>query len=338
MAHRKIRQHLTRLLNKLYAGALESLGLRKARPRVMNLGAGKIVTEGLESNLWTDFYHNAMTVTWPAFFGSLAAIFVLFNLLFAEIYNLGVAPIANAKPGSFSDLFFFSVETTSTVGYGDMHPQTMYGHMVATVENFFGLVSLAVMTGLVFSRFSRPRARLIFANNPVITIHNGAPTLMLRVANARNNFISDASAKLWIIRGVTSAEGRRSVTFLPMQLERSDNPVFALSWTLFHKIDADSPLHGMSAEDLVASDMNFALTINGLDETSAQVVHSRNRYSAQDLRVGHEFVDIIHVDEEGMRHMDYAKIHDTRPISAEIAFGSTSYIAPLPDEAAASDA
>jgi inward rectifier potassium channel len=194
------------------------------------------------------------------------------------------------------------------------------------------------MTGLVFSRFSRPRARLIFANNPVITIHNGVPTLMLRVANARNNFISDASAKLWVIRGVTSAEGRRSVSFYPMPLERSDNPIFALSWTLFHKIDADSPLHGMSAEDLLASDMNFAVTISGLDETSAQVVHARNRYSAQDLRVGHEFVDIIHVDEEGIRHMDYAKIHETRPVSAEVVFGPTSYLTALPDEAAASDA
>ena len=338
MAHRKIREHLKRLLNKLFARTLESFGLRKARPRVMNLGAGKIITEGLESNLWTDFYHNAMTVTWPAFFGSLAAIFILFNLMFAEIYNFGDAPIADAKPGSFADLFFFSVETTSTVGYGDMHPQTLYGHMVATVENFFGLVSLAVMTGLVFARFSRPRARLIFANNPVITIHNGVPTLMLRVANARNNFISDASAKLWVIRAVTSTEGRRSVSFQPMRLERSDNPVFALSWTLFHKIAADSPLHGMSAEDLLASDMNFAVTISGLDETSAQVVHSRNRYSAQDLRVGHEFVDIIHIDEEGVRHMDYAKIHETRPISAQAVFDLTSHLAPLPDEVAASDA
>jgi inward rectifier potassium channel len=280
----------------------------------MNLGAGKIITEGLENNLWTDFYHNAMTVTWPAFFGSLAAIFVLFNLLFAQIYNLGHDPIANAKPGSFSDLFFFSVETTSTVGYGDMHPQTMYGHLVATFENFFGLVSLAVMTGLVFARFSRPRARLIFASNPVIAVHNAAPTLMLRLANARNNFISDASAKLWVARGVSSAEGRRSVSFQPLRLERSENPVFALSWTLFHVIDRESPLYDMSAVDIAASDMNFVVTINGLDETSSQRVHARQSYAASDLRVGHEFVDIIRIDEDGLRHVDYAKIHDTRPV------------------------
>jgi inward rectifier potassium channel len=308
MADRKIRKHLRRLPARV------KLALRpnKPRSRVVNLGAGKIITEGLESNLWTDFYHNAMTVTWPAFFGSLAAIFVLFNLLFAQIYNFGDAPIANARPGSFSDLFFFSVETTSTVGYGDMHPQTMYSHVVATVEDFVGLVSLAVMTGLVFARFSRPRARLIFATNPVIASNNGVPTLMIRIANARNNFISDASAKLWATRGVTTSEGRRSVTFMPMRLERSENPVFALSWTLFHIIDAASPLFGMSAEEIAGSEMNIVVTISGLDETSAQVVHARARYTGLDLRVGHEFVDIIRVDEDGMRHIDFAKIHDTR--------------------------
>ena len=194
-----------------------------------------------------------------------------------------------------------------------MHPQSMYGHLIATAQNFFGMVSLAVMTGLVFARFSRPRARLIFASNPVISMHDGAPTLMIRLANARNNFISDASVKLWVIRATSSAEGRRSVTFRPMSLVRSENPVFALSWTLFHTIDADSPLYMLSAEEIAESDLNFAVTLSGLDETSSQLVHGRHRYSGQDLRVGHEFVDIVRVDEEGMRHMDFAKIHDTRP-------------------------
>jgi inward rectifier potassium channel len=175
------------------------------------------------------------------------------------------------------------------------------------------MVSLAVMTGLVFARFSRPRARLIFASNPVIAMHDGAPTLMIRLANARNNFISDASVKLWVIRATSSAEGRRSVTFRPMSLVRSENPVFALSWTLFHTIDADSPLYMLSPEEIAESDLNFAVTLSGLDETSSQLVHGRHRYSGQDLRVGHEFVDIVRVDEEGMRHMDFAKIHDTRP-------------------------
>ena len=291
---------------------------RKApRPRLRSLGGRRIIAEGLEQGLWTDFYHNAMTASWPTFFGALAAAFVAVNLLFAFVYAVGDEPVANARPGSLSDLFFFSVETTSTVGYGDMHPQTLYGHVVATGENFIGLVMLAVMTGLVFARFSRPRARLIFAKNPVIADHDGTPTLIFRLANARNAFISEATAKLWMLRAATNAEGRRFVGFQPLRLLRSENPVLALSWTLFHPIDADSPLYGVSESELVASETNFVVSIRGFDESAAQTVHARHTFTAQDLRPGQEFVDIHSIDENGMRHIDYAKIHDTRPVAPQ---------------------
>ena len=173
---------------------------RAPRARVRSIGDRRIIAEGLEHSFWTDFYYNAMTVSWPAFFGvARGGVSSRSTPLSRSSICIGDAPIANARPGSFADLFFFSVETTSTVGYGDMHPQTMFGHLVATIENFVGLVLLAVMTGLVFARFSRPRARLIFARNPVITNHNGVPTLTFRVANARNSFISEATAKLWML-------------------------------------------------------------------------------------------------------------------------------------------
>ena len=313
MADRTLRQHLNAPLDRLRVAINGKRASKLARPHYARIGDRRFITQGLETNLWTDFYFNAMTVTWPRFFAWLAAIFVVLNLVFATIYSLGDAPVANAKPGSFSDLFFFSVETTSTVGYGDMHPESMYGHLVATAENFVGLVLLAVMTGLVFARFSRPRARLIYADNPVITRHNGRLTMMVRVANARNNFITDASAKLWVIRGEQSSEGRRFTRFLPLRLERNENPVFALSWTLLHVIDEDSPLHGVALEDFGASDMNFVVTINGFDETSAQLVRSRKPYPADTVKVGHEFVDVVTVDDDGMRRIDYAKLHDTRP-------------------------
>jgi inward rectifier potassium channel len=287
---------------------------RAPRSRLRSLGGRRIIAEGLERGLWTDFYHDAMTASWPTFFGALAAAFVAVNLLFAFVYAAGDAPVANARPGSLSDLFFFSVETTSTVGYGDMHPQTLYGHVVATGENFIGLVMLAVMTGLVFARFSRPRARLIFARNPVIADHNGTPTLIFRLANARDAFISEATAKLWMLRATTNAEGRRFVGFQPLRLLRSENPVLALSWTLFHPIDADSPLYGVGESELLASETNFVVSIRGFDETSAQTVHARHTFAAQDVRPGHEFVDIHSLDEDGMRHIDYAKIHDTKPV------------------------
>ena len=289
---------------------------RAPRSRVRSIGDRRVITDGLEHGFWTDVYHNAMVASWPVFFGSLAAAFVALNLLYACVFALGVDPIANARPGSFSDLFFFSVETSSTVGYGDMHPQTLYAHLVATTENFVGMVLLAVMTGLVFSRFSRPRARLIFARNPVITPHEGRPTLIFRVANARNSFMTEATAKLWMLGPSVTAEGRRFVGFQPLRLAKSENPTFALSWTLFHPIDEASPIVGLDEEALAASEVNFVLSISGLDETSAQMVHSRYVFAAQDVKMDHEFVDIFSLDENGERHFDYSKVHEIRPSPA----------------------
>jgi inward rectifier potassium channel len=291
-------------------GAAATPGRRPIRARIRTLGDRRIIAEGLEGNFWTDLYHNAMTASWPVFMGMLAAAFVALNFVFALIYDLGEAPIANA--GSLADLFYFSVETSSTTGYGDMHPQTTYGHVVATAENFVGVMLLATMTGLVFARISRPRARILFAKYPVVAPHNGVPTLMFRLANARSNFISEATAKLWMIGATVSEEGRRLVGFQPMRLIKSENPALALSWVLFHPIEADSPLYGMSEEALADSEINFVLTIVGFDETSGQMEHARDIFTAQDVRFGHEFVDIIRIDEQGMRHIDYSKINATK--------------------------
>ena len=310
MADAEIRQHLRPETPPPPPGPVRR---RAARSRVRAIGDRRIVADGLEQNIWKDFYYNAMTLSWPRFFGALAAAFLIVNAVFAAIYALGDAPIANARPGSLSDLFFFSVETTSTVGYGDMHPQTMYGHIVATAENFVGLMLLAVMTGLVFSRFSRPRAHVIFARNPVIAVHEGARTLVFRLANARNSFISEATAKLWMLGPTETAEGRHFVGFQPMRLLRSENPMFALSWTLFHPIEPDSPIYGLSDDQLLASEINFIVSIRGLDETSAQTLFARETFAAQDVRPGHEFVDLFSLDEAGLRHVDYSRVHDTRP-------------------------
>ena len=293
------------------------------RSRVRRIGDRRIIAEGLERDLWKDIYFNAMTASWPAFIAVLAAAFVAVNFFFALIYDLGDAPVANARQG-LADLFFFSVETTSTVGYGDMHPQTDYGHIVATIENFVGLVLLAMMGGLVFARISRPRARILFSRFPVVASHNGVPTLMFRLANARSNFISEATAKTWMIGPSVSLEGRRLVGFQPLRLVKSENPTLALSWLLFHPIEADSPLFGMEQEALAASEINFVVSIVGFDETSGQTVHARDIFTAQDVRFGHEYEDIVWVDENGMRHIDYAKINATRPVLNSIEKDASS--------------
>jgi inward rectifier potassium channel len=145
----------------------------KEKRQIVRVGELAIETLGLNQGFWTDLYHRAVTAYWPVFFGSAAALFVALNTVFAFAYSLGREPIANAAENGALGLFYFSIETLATVGYGDMHPQTNYGHLVATVEIFTGMCFVAVMTGLVFARFSRPRARFVFATQVVIAGHEG---------------------------------------------------------------------------------------------------------------------------------------------------------------------
>jgi inward rectifier potassium channel len=310
---------------KLAAMSARQRAPRRPRAHVRDLAGRRIIAEGLERNFWTDLYFNAMTVHWTTFIGTLAAAFVALNIAFALIYTLGDAPVANAH--SLADLFFFSVETTSTTGYGDMHPETMFGHIVATVENFVGVMVIATMTSLVFARISRPRARIIFAKYPVVTKHNGVVTLIFRMANARSNFISEAGAKLWMLSATVTEEGRRLVGFEQMRLIKSENPTFALSWTLFHPINEGSPLFGIEPDRLAASEINFIVSIVGFDETSGQTVHARDVFTAQDLRFGQEYVDFVWVDDQGLRHIDYSKIDATRLAAPSVGIAEDKHSA-----------
>jgi inward rectifier potassium channel len=283
------------------------------RSKLIRLGGREIVSRGLARGFGTDLYYRAMTVSWPGFFGSAAAIFLMLNGVFATIFFLGQDPIANATPGRFLDLLYFSIETLATVGYGDMHPQTDYGHLVATVEIFSGMSFLAVMTGLVFARFSRPRAAFVFARHPVVAMHEGKQTLMIRIANARHNLISGAMARLWLIRGELSAEGQYFRRYYELYLQRSENPVFALSWTVFHPIDESSPLFGQTADELAESDALIVLTIEGLEDNSAQQLNARQNYAYDQIRWQHRYVDIASNMEDGRMLLDYGKFHDVTP-------------------------
>jgi inward rectifier potassium channel len=198
------------------------------KKRTVRIGSRIVITEGIETGFFSDFYHRAMHVSWPIFFVLCAAFFLTINCLFALFYYLGDEPIANIRSGHLEDLFFFSIETLATVGYGDMHPQTTYGHFLATCEIFVGLSFITVMTGLVFNRFARPRARILFARNPIIGPHNGQSTLMLRIANERHNVISEARAELWLSMNETSLEGVTMRRFYQLELERRQNPFGAV--------------------------------------------------------------------------------------------------------------
>jgi inward rectifier potassium channel len=254
-----------------------------------------------------------MTVYWPVFFGTAAAIFVFLNAVFAFLYWLGNEPIANVAKNDPLGFFYFSVETLATVGYGDMHPQTHYGHFIATMEIFTGMSFLAVMTGLIFARFSRPRARFIFADHPVVTVHQGQPTLMIRIANERNNTISQAQARLWLLRMETTAEGVGYRRYHELLLDRREHPMFMLTWSIFHTIDETSPLYRMTPADLAAADGALTLNVSGVDDNSAQYLYARKLYNHEDICWNYRYRDITNISKEGRLVIDYGAFHEITP-------------------------
>jgi len=254
-------------------------------------------------------------MSWPRFFGVVAGVFAFTNMIFATLYWLGGDVIANTNGGSLAMLFFFSVEALSTVGFGDMHPVTYYGHIIASVENFFGLLFVAVTTGVMFTRFARARARFMFARHPVVSTFNGQPTLMIRLANERHNTVSDASARLWVLKDGRSEEGHLFRRFVELKLERVENPVFVLSWTLFHVIDDESPLrHARQSHDGMSS---LILTIEGYDENMTQEVKARHWYHLHDIKWDHRYADILTSGADGATELDYDLFHESYPEGPE---------------------
>lgn len=293
------------------------LKLIQRHPRKIYIGDRAFISHGLMRRFWDDLYHFALTIRWPTFFGLAATVFLMVNAVFGVLYQLGDHAIANQFPSGFSGAFFFSVETLATVGYGDMHPQTVYGHLVATLEIFLGMLSIALVTGLVFARFSRPRAKMIFAEHPVIRRINGELTLMVRAANARQNVIAAASARLHLLLREVSPEGFRIRRIYDLTLVRDRHPVFNLSWSLMHIINEQSPLHGLSREDLEAAEASLLLAIEGIDETTSQSMLARSQWNWRDWRWNHRYVDLVHDDEQGISHIDYSVFHEVLPVDEE---------------------
>jgi inward rectifier potassium channel len=284
---------------------------RNSKTRVVRFGSREIVTEGLHLTFWGDISHRCMTASWPAFIGGAVLVFIVFNVIFASFYWVGNQPISNVPAGDYIDYVYFSIETLSTAGYGDMHPQTHYGHFIAAVELFTGIFSMSLMTGLIFARFSRPNARLLFADNPVISTHEGKPTLMLRLANERHNIISNATAKLWLFKNMVSMEGERLRRFYELPLTQNQNPGLAISWTLYHVIDENSPLYQINADDLAELKAALAVVVSGYDVVAAQTVLGRKAYEYSDIRFGHRYADIIRTSEDGRLRIDYGRFHET---------------------------
>jgi inward rectifier potassium channel len=286
-------------------------GRSRQTSKVVRFGRLEVVAEGVRLNFWADVSHRCMTASWPGFIGGAALVFLAFNAVFALFYAIGDQPIANVHGNAYLDYLYFSIETLSTAGYGDMHPQTHYGHFIAAVELFTGIFSMSLMTGLIFARFSRPNARLLFAEHPVISNHEGKPTLMLRLANERHNIIGNATAKLWLLKNVVSVEGLSFRRFYELPLVRNEHPALALSWTLYHVLDENSPLYRQTPADLDACKASLVAVVSGYDVVAAQTVHARRPYDHSDILFGYNYADILGTLEDGRIRIDYSRFHDT---------------------------
>jgi inward rectifier potassium channel len=261
-----------------------------------------------------DFYHSIMRATWPVTFAIIIASLTFVNLLYALVYMLLGDGVEGVRPGNFEDCFFFSVQTLATIGYGKMVPVTRAAHVIVTFEAFTGVIVTAMTTGILFAKFSRPTARVLFSNVCVIAPYEGKPTLMFRIANERSNRIVQASVKVSALRYVTTTEGHMHRRLIDLKLHRSDSAMFAITWTVFHTIDEASPFFGATSESLIKEQFGLVCTLVGLDETLAQTVHARHSWDANKILYDRRFVDVLVDNEDGTRVMDLGKFHDTIPM------------------------
>jgi inward rectifier potassium channel len=269
-----------------------------------------VQTVGLTRDRLGDLYHTLLTTSWPRLIGLLAVGWVATNALFAVLFVLGGDTISNAEPGSVRDAFFFSVQTSATIGYGGMMPKTIYGHLLVTAISFVSILQNAMATGLMFAKFARPSARILFSERPVIFHRDGVNLLSFRLANGRQNQVVEGKVKLAVARNQRMSDGERMRRIVDLQLVRSESPVFALTFLAQHVIDEQSPLWGETPESLAASEAQLIITFTGIDESFSSTIHARHTYSWRHLAWGYRYADIISMSSDSVRLINFGVFHD----------------------------
>jgi inward rectifier potassium channel len=269
---------------------------------------------GAPTRALDDLYHQLVTASWPALIGVIAAAFTLANLLFAAGYYLDHG-IENTRSGSFADMFFFSVQTMATIGYGKMVPATLFSNVLVSLEALTGLLALALMTGLVFSKFSRPTARVRFSRYVVVGPRDGVTSLMIRMANQRADRIVEANIHAVFARQETTAEGEAIRRFYDLAMTRNVSSLFVLSWTAVHRIVEGSPLFGETRDSLADCQPQIVVSITGLDETFSQTIHARHTYGLDEIVWGARFADVLVSHPDGSQSVDYTHFDDVEKLT-----------------------
>jgi inward rectifier potassium channel len=259
-----------------------------------------------------DAYHGFLRAPWPLALGAIVAGYLVLNTLFALAY-LRIGGVHGARPGAFSDAFYFSVQTMGTIGYGAMYPETHQANVLVVMESVTSLLATAVATGLVFAKFSLSTSRIVFAKHATIGPMDGVPTLMFRLGNERSNRIIEATVRVAMVRTERTREGMIFYRMCDLALTRERSPALSRSWTAMHLITPSSPLHGQTPASLKAQEVELFVTVSGVDDTSLQPVHARHKYTDEAIVWGARHADVLSEDEGGILVLDLRKFHELTP-------------------------
>jgi len=264
-------------------------------------------------------FHYLINISWIKFLLIVFAGFVCVNLFFAVLYQLaGIQNLSNAAAGdglqSFLNTFFFSVQTFATVGYGGMHPIGIVSNIIASLESMTGILSFALATGLLYGRFSKPSAKILFSEKAIIAPFKEGKALMFRVANSRDNILMEMEANA-MMTYLDKSDSRFTRRYYPLKLEIKFIYFFPLPWTIVHPIDEDSPLYGKMAKDLEALEAELLIMVKGFDDSFSQHVISRSSYKFNEIDWDVKFVRAYSTDETGETIVDLEKVSETERLS-----------------------
>ena len=268
---------------------------------------------GTPNEFRRDLYFHLMDGSWLRLFGITVVAYALVNVAFAALFLLEPGSVSGVAANDFLAALSFSVQTFTTIGYGSMVPTTDYAHVLMIIEAFVGLLSAALVTGVIFAKASRPVSSVMWSNTIVVNLRDGVPTVEFRLGNARGNEVVEAALSVSLLRTEVTPEGHRMRKLHDIELVRSRTPVFTLSWTVMHRVDENSPMFGITKDEAEGDMRAVIVTMTGHDATYAQTVHARHIYGSGDFRYAERFVDVISTTDDGLLRVDYGKFHDTVP-------------------------
>lgn len=293
---------------------------RGTRRRLLNRdGSFNVEREGLNPLSALSLYHWLLTISWPRFLAFIVGSYVAINGVFAVAFLLCGPDALQSTTGSFASqpfyrAFFFSVDTFATIGYGNIIPVGVAANTLVTIEALLNIVGVALATGVIFARFSRPSTRIIYSRNAIVAPYRGMTALEFRIANARSSQLIDVQVQA-ILTKIENVDGSPVRRFYELELERSRVVFFPLSWTVVHPINSTSPMWGLTHEDLVAADAELLVLLLATDETVADIVHSRSSYEADEIVWGAKFANMfLRSETEGIIGMNLERIHDIEPV------------------------